>query len=331
MKRESILRAILLGILIFAILFVLVSNNLIGFARGTQGVTSSAGCENLGWFPSNFGLKDHTVFWYSGDYYITSIYLQGETKFAYSRSTDMCSWEVLAPVLTQRTAGSWDEMAIWSPFVYQEKGVYYLYYTGVTPQYTQSILLATTSDPADPTSWQPQGVVFQPAHAGMVWQKGQWANCRDPDVVKVGNLYFLYYTGSDTHGGILGMATASSPLGPWTDWGAVLSAPPESDAMYESPAIFFYANYFYLAYNDAKLGERYLIGPSPGGPWVGPFILSPGWANELWTGQDGKTYSSYLTDYTIAISPITWELFFSPPHLWIGPDLFHTLLPFLVK
>ena len=317
--------------LILLILLKIGSINSIGLAQVTQREPSSTDCEKLGWFPSDFGLKDHTEFWYDGYYYIASIYLPGETKFAYGRSIDLCSWEVLPPILTQRITGTWDEMAVWAPFVYQEQGVYYMYYTGVTSQYTQSILLATSTNPSDPASWQQQKVVFQPNHIGMNWLNDQWADCRDPDVIKVGNLYYLYYTGSDIHGGIIGLATAPSPLGPWTDWGAILSAPPLSKAMYESPAIFVHDTYYYLAFNDTSRGEHYLIGPSPAGPWIDPFTLTPGWAHELWTGQDGITYSSYLTNYTITISPITWDIFYTPAHLWIGSEVFHTNLPFLLK
>ena len=50
-------------------------------------------CEHPGWFPEDFGLKDHTVFWYAGYYYLMSNYINPETKFAYARSTDFCTWE----------------------------------------------------------------------------------------------------------------------------------------------------------------------------------------------------------------------------------------------
>ena len=126
-------------------------------------------CEKKGWFPSNFGLKDHHVFIHDGYYYLISIFVPQETtnpllqdRFAYARSLDLCSWEDLTPVLPDRTPGSWDEAAVWAPNVYQENGTYYLYYTGVTNDLTQSILLVTTSDPSDPESWTKQDMVFQP-------------------------------------------------------------------------------------------------------------------------------------------------------------------------
>lgn len=73
------------------------------------------------------------------------------------------------PVLLQRTSGAWDETAIWVLFIYEESEVYYLYNTGVTHAIAQSIMLATSTNPADPASWQSQGVIFQPNHPDMIW------------------------------------------------------------------------------------------------------------------------------------------------------------------
>ena len=151
----------------------------------------TAPCSQLGWFPTTFGLKDHHIFWYDGFYYLISIYLSPENQFAYGRSTDLCTWQELASVLPQRISGAWDEAAIWAPFVYEESGVYYLYYTGVTYAVAQSIMLATSTNPADPASWQEQGVIFQPTHPGKVWGGfNTWSDCRDPTMVKVGSIYY---------------------------------------------------------------------------------------------------------------------------------------------
>ncbi len=55
-----------------------------------------AACARLGWFPTTFGLKDHTIFLVAGTYYLASIWLapgHNEEQFAYARSTDLCHWE----------------------------------------------------------------------------------------------------------------------------------------------------------------------------------------------------------------------------------------------
>jgi len=181
-------------------------------------------CEKPGWFPTEFGLKDHTLFRYDSFYYIASIYLPGETQFAYGRSQDLCTWEELPPILDIRTVGTWDEFRIWAPHVIIKDDTYYLYYTGVTNDFTQSIMLATSTNPADSLSWQIHGMIFQPDHDQMIWQVETWADCRDPMVILIDQTYWLFYTGRDVTGGIIGAATSSTPIGPWTDQGALINA-----------------------------------------------------------------------------------------------------------
>lgn len=296
-----------------------------GQAQGASALTEFPPCEQPGWFPEDFGVKDHTLFWYNGYYYIAANYIVGEKQFAYARSLDLCTWETLEAILDERLAGSWDEKAIWSPYVYVEAGVYYLYFTGVTQEFAQSILLATTTNPADPHSWKVEDMVFQPSHPGTTWDETGWADCRDPMVIKIGEIYYLYYAGADEQGGIVGVASAASPMGEWTDWGSVI--PPKPGTIPESPTIFSHDRYFYLFYHYSYQPETYRIGASPAGPWLDEKIFAPGWAHEVWVGQDGATYTSYLTDYTITISPLSWNLYYDPPHPFIGSEVFRSMLP----
>jgi beta-xylosidase len=288
-----------------------------------------ATCKSMGWFPTNFGLKDHTVFFFDGQYYIVSNILPSENRFAYARSKDLCSWEQLDPVLPQRISGTWDEMAIWAPFVMMEDGTYYLYFTGVTKDFTQSIMLATSDNPANPESWRSLGMVFQPDHPGMNWLAGTWADCRDPTVIRVGNTYYLYYTGRDSDLGIIGLATSESPQGPWRDWGATMSLS-TPNAIPESSTLARNGELFYLFYNKTSLGEHYRIGASPAGPWTMEYALRPGWAHEFWRSPEEEWYTSYLTDYTITISPLTWDSYFDPPRPFIGSAVYHIAIPLVV-
>ena len=296
---------------------------------------SSAPCEKPGWFPDGFGLKDHTVFWHDGLYYIASTYLaeqKYEQRFAYASSQDFCHWTDLGPILTERPAGAWDEFRVWAPYAYVEDGVYYLYYTGVTQAYAQSIMLATSTDPSRPGSWQRQGMVFQPAHPDAVWAGfDAWSDCRDPTVVRAGDRYYLYYTGLDQSGGIIGVATASSPIGPWTDWGAMLTLP---RAMPESPTIAVYGGLYYLFYHSVGSegrGELYHYGPSPQGPWSAADYIRPGWAHEIWMAQDGDHYTSYLTGYAVNIRRLTWDDHYSPPHPFIGAAVHRAFAPLALR
>lgn len=290
-------------------------------------------CEQAGWFPDEFGLKDHTVFWHDGFYYIASIYLGNdswEDQFAYARSEDLCSWEYLGGILQERPSDGWDSSRIWAPFVLEEDGVYYMYYTGVMSGFTQSIMLASSIDPANPNSWKREGMIFQPSHKGALWPgEGQWSDCRDPTVRHWSSLYYLYYTGKDETGGIVGLATSESPQGPWRDWGAVLTIP---DTMLESPTIILHNGWYYLVYNRTQgVGEEMRVGPTPAGPWSEPRLLRPGWAHEIWGASDSSLMTSYLTRYQVSVRPLTWDDAFSPPWPFIGEQVYHLWMPFVQR
>lgn len=295
-------------------------------------------CEQPGWFPDDFGLKDHTVFWHNDYYYMLSIHSSPETFFAYGRSMDLCDWEQLPYVL--ETGDKWDKFAIWAPFVWKEENTYYMVYTGVSEGTTQSIMLATTTDPSDASSWEKQGMIFQPHHENMVWEAGELADCRDPTVIKANDTYHLYYTGRDEDGGIVGMATADSPFGPWEDRGSILS--PLSEGMPESPTIAFFDDFYFLFYFDTSLQkEVYRISPHPDGPWSEPTIFR-GWANEIWQDLEDNWHTSYLTtnppipepepeDFGVVIEPVAWDLSTSPPRPFVGETIHHIFLPGLKR
>lgn len=297
-------------------------------SMAARSATSEA-CSPRGWAPQEFGLKDHTIFWYNGAYYLASIYLttsRYEDRFAYARSVDLCSWEELDPILTERQTDTWDEFRIWAPFVFEEDGVYYLYYTGVTNEYTQSTMLATSTNPADPSAWIPRGMIFQPQHPGMSWQgAGHWSDARDPTVLKANGRYYLYYTGADQDRGIVGVATADNPVGPWRDWGAMIQG---EGGMLESPGVIEYDGWYYLFYNhtDTAIGPQIHVGPTPTGPWSAPSDLQPGWAHEIWTAPDGTWMTSYLTSYSVTIRPVQW-IGPAPARLFIAEQVWRSLVP----
>lgn len=270
------------------------------------------GCEQPGWFPQKFGLKDHAVFWYNGYYYIISTYVSPDDpspilqdRFVYARSSDLCNWEELSPVLAERTPDAWDEAAVWAPFVFYEDGVYYLYYTGVTETWTQSIMLATSTNPSEPHSWARRGMIFQPSHPDAVWKVNHFADCRDPFLIKIGEVYYLYYTGRDEAGGIVGRAKAPNPLGPWTDEGGVIS--PLAEEMPESPFLVNYGGGYYLFYNLSHEGEYYRVGERSDGGFGEAKPFTPGWAHEIWQSVEGDWFTSYLTDYSVTINRLVWE------------------------
>jgi predicted GH43/DUF377 family glycosyl hydrolase len=220
-------------------------------------------------------------------------------------------------------------MAIWAPYVYQEAGTFYMYYSGVDRQLSQTILLATSKNPADPASWTPQPMAFQPDHTGTAWKPDIWADCRDPMVIKSAGRYFLFYTGRDQEGGIIGLATAEAPAGPWIDWGPVF--PPVPDVMFESPTAVEFGGASYLFYNRAGVGEFYRTASGLIGPWSAPKALAPGWAHEIWQTPDGAWLTSYLTDSSVTISPLTWDNISQPARALVGSIIHHGFLPLLAR
>jgi sucrose-6-phosphate hydrolase SacC (GH32 family) len=90
-----------------------------------------------------------------------------EDPFADARTKDFCTWENLDSVLTFGAAGAADEAYIWAPSGIQEGNLFFMFYTGVNQHISQSIMLATTTNPADPKSWPKQGVGPQPRGNGL--------------------------------------------------------------------------------------------------------------------------------------------------------------------
>ena len=286
-------------------------------------------CNPLGWFPTEFGLKDHHVFIFDEYYYLISNFVPGEQFFAYARSTDLCNWENMTPVLEQRES-EWESSAVWAPYVYEEDGTYYLYYTGVkgsVPYLTQSIMLATTTNPADPDAWEQQDMIFQPNHENMIWEDNQWADCRDPMVMRVGDIYYLYYTGRDEDGGIVGLATSDAPDGRWEDTGSILTI--SEYPIPESATVTIHDGFYYLFYNQG--GEYYHVGMDPSGPWSERYRFIPGWAHEVWTGMNAQTYTSYLTDYSVTISFLSWDNIFRPHRPYVGKDIHRFMIPMVTR
>jgi beta-xylosidase len=172
-------------------------------------------------------------------------------------------------------------------------------------------------------------MIFQPNHEGSTWEELQWADCRDPMVAKDGDIYYLYYSAYDEQGGIIGVATSNSLNGEWVDLGSTI--PPIAGTIPESATLFNQDSFFYLFYHISGQAETYRIGATPTGPWMDAEVIGPGWAHEVWMGIDGLRYTSYLTVYSISISPLTWIPDSYPPRPFIGDEYYRTLIPIAIR
>jgi hypothetical protein len=131
----------------------------------------------------------------------------------------------------------------------------------------------------------------------------------------------MLYTGLDASGGIVGLATAPHPAGPWADQGAIFQA---GGILPESATLFEHAGTVYLFYTVPYVGGHFVAGPALAGPWSSPRRLARGWAHEVWAGPGGL-HTSFLRDYTVTITPLSWSLAFTPPQPIFGLEA-HTLM-----
>lgn len=261
-------------------------------------------------------LKDHTLFYYDGYYYVASINVPlpeaddtKEQDFIYARTADFCSWDVLGTILGIGDPGDPDEFRIWAPYVFHEGDTYYMFYTGVNRNIAQSTMLATSTNPADLQSWVRHGEVFRPDHHDTVYGGAErWSDNRDPMVLKYNNRYYMYYTSSQEGGGIVGLAVANDLMGPWQDLGAILEGAPGNWP--ESPFVVAHNDYFYLYYNGSgsDSGQRWHYSFSPFGPWREAVREPIGWAYDFYYEGD-EWLASYLVGNgrEIQVSPVEWD------------------------
>jgi predicted GH43/DUF377 family glycosyl hydrolase len=110
------------------------------------------------------------------------------------------------------------------PAVLYDSGTYDLYFTGLDSGGTASIGLASASE--DPTTKQPDNTTW--SGKSQVLTKGSAgafdsAGVSHPSAVKDGSgSYLLYYSGTDGTVARIGLATASSPGGPFTKSGSAV-------------------------------------------------------------------------------------------------------------
>lgn len=287
-----------------------------------------------GWRPQRDGkdlrLQDFCFFRH-GDYtYIASMMKDHANEgITLARSRDRIKWESLGLAVDRRTPE--DQAMLWAPHVVEHQGRFHMFYTGVTqPQpghWNQRIVVATTDNPAAVKQWQRnhdvkfvvEGKVeswFRPSHPGHVWPADAWADCRDPMVYfnEPDRTWYMFYSGSDVTGGIVGVATAPDILGPWEDRGAILCVDkgvPESAFVLPDPQ----GGYVMVINHSTpdrvdggiKVARAKSLLPEDGKPSFRNIeLLEPsgepglgGWAHEFAMNPDGTVLAAYLTGYWI--------------------------------
>ncbi|TGE23437.1 glycoside hydrolase family 43 protein [Hymenobacter metallicola] len=170
---------------------------------------------------------------------------------------------------------------------------------------TQILLLATLAVLA----FLPRFTVAQQAGLSKVWVPDLgngtyknpvlYADYSDPDVVRVGNDYYLTSSSFNAVPGL--QVLHSTDLVNWTIIGAVFTQQPPQ-ARYNlpqhgngvwAPAIRYHKKKFYIYYPDPDLGIYVTRADNPAGPWEAPILVkeAKGWIDPcpLWD-EDGKAY-----------------------------------------
>ncbi|UCD16857.1 MAG: T9SS type A sorting domain-containing protein [Candidatus Zixiibacteriota bacterium] len=248
------------------------------------------GGENYLFSPNLF--KDGTTYYL---FYDVSLFLNGQTaqRIAYATApSPLGPWTKQQIILDVGPPGSWEEGRVTEPFVFKDGDTYYLFYMGdiFSSGNGEQIGLASTPAaqfPLGPEAgghWTKHGLILPHNPDPAAWDRGLTA---DPSVVKVGDVFYMLYTGSYANTQWdLGIAWADNPLGPWNR--------PEAPNLVKGPS---------GTWDDARLVRGALHYNPNNDKWVMPY-----------SGNDGSRYRGGIA-YADPFAPeelITFETSTSP-------------------
>jgi hypothetical protein len=232
-------------------------------------------------------------------------------RIAYATSTSpLGPWTKGQVILDLGNTGEWDDGRVTEPFVFKDGDTYYLFYMGdAPPPYgnREQIGLASTpstSFPMGPEAgghWTKHGLILPHNTDPTAWDRGLTA---DPSVIKVGDTFYMLYTGSYANvNWKLGIAWSDSPLGPWNR--------PDSPNLVPGPdtwdnnrlvrgAIHYHDGIYFMPY--AGRGSRYLGGIATANDLLSEDLI----AFETRSSSDGSNWDSWMAvlgDGTIQSTP----------------------------
>ena len=123
-----------------------------------------------------------------------------ERTFSHGTSRDLRHWEYHPPVLSISENdypdgnGKYEDRNIWAPHVIHHKGTYYMFYTSVNKQVSQSISLVTSKDLFNWKKHDKNPVVTLEGAEWASWRRDGWADFRDPAILKDGDTFYMYCT-----------------------------------------------------------------------------------------------------------------------------------------
>lgn len=185
----------------------------------------------------------------------------------HATTTDLKNWTIHTPCLSA-DKNLPESYQVWSPGVVEKDGIYYMYYTAVNINVTQSICAATSTDLFSWTKYRGNPVV-KPGPWGE-WSEDKWSDCRDSMVFvdDDGTAYMYYCTARHKDDG--GMESAvgiasSADMFSWKDEGAYHFE--ICDISLESPYLIKHNNMYYLFYTNCGHGTAYAVSDNPVSGW----------------------------------------------------------------
>ena len=146
------------------------------------------------------------------------------TKIGYATSTDGINWTKHPdPVLLAGTA-SWESAAVSHPSVMPYSNGYKMWYSGSATGASESAFGYATS--TDGINWQKDTLNNPVLTSGAI---GQWDRLvYGPEVLYIGNLYYMFYTGQNNlyQSDKVGLATSTDGIHNWYKHGPVLQPTP---------------------------------------------------------------------------------------------------------
>jgi len=205
--------------------------------KAITGSSRVTDCLRKGYAPKGYGLADFTIVQRSGQFHLfhiprvpgnSCIDIANEHWLGHAVSADLHTWTTCNPVLSTEPANYFESAHVWAPFVYQEAGRAFMFYTGLTADPSQVLCMAECMDD-DMNVWRRSGTnpIIPPGGFDWHWknEKNNVRHARDPHVVKTGDSYLLAYSAMHRNGcpAIGGMV--SNDLRKWKDIGPILYRP----------------------------------------------------------------------------------------------------------
>lgn len=196
-----------------------------------------ANCVEEGYAPRGYGLADFTIVRRGSLFHLfhiprvpgnSCIDRANEHWLAHAISEDLETWISQDPALCVEPNNYYESGHLWAPFVIEDAGVHYMFYTGLSSEPSQVLCLATSTDPALRVWQRHEANPILPV-AGLDWQRqnsfGHLRQGRDPHVVRVGDHFLMVYTTMHREGCPVVGGMVSPDLVHWEDIGPILYRP----------------------------------------------------------------------------------------------------------